>query len=196
MVKPAVMLGVMTMFMFLAPATAADRYANGTPDVMTVNIQWIWKWTMIASALITARKRSLEQGNVFTPVCSLTGGGVGYKGGNFVLSMGGGWGSLPTERGGSAYRGGSAQPPDPEPEKQAVHMLLECFLVYSLHSLHHDKDYEWTWVNLRDTLPSQHSLRFLKYTSHFQCKNYCVAVQPNRHVLKNTKSVNRKDESH
>ena len=29
-VKPAVMLGVMTMFMFLAPATAADRYAYGT----------------------------------------------------------------------------------------------------------------------------------------------------------------------
>ena len=29
-VKPAVMLGVMTMFIFLAPATAADRYAYGT----------------------------------------------------------------------------------------------------------------------------------------------------------------------
>ena len=29
-VKPAVMLGMMTLFMFLAPATAADRYAYGT----------------------------------------------------------------------------------------------------------------------------------------------------------------------
>ena len=137
------MLGVMTMFMFLAPATAADRYAYGTADVMTVNIQWILKWTMIASTLNTARKRSLGHGNVFTPVCPLTGGGVGYKGGNFGLSIEG-EGSLPTERGGSAYRGSLPNSPALEQEKQAVHILLECCLFYSLHSLHHNKHYEWT----------------------------------------------------
>ena len=39
------------------------------------------------------------------------------------------WGLHP---GGSTYRGGVGQTPLPELEKQAVHILLECFLVLSM----------------------------------------------------------------
>ena len=117
--------------------------------------------------VITARKRSLKQGNVFTGVCLSTGAGVGFPacitGHTTSIRWGGGavgfpacitghmtsiWGCLhpgglhlgcmPTgELGGSASRevylqGGVGQTPLPELKKQAVPILLECFLVWSI----------------------------------------------------------------
>ena len=59
-------------------------------------------------------KRSLGQGNAFIPIRLFTGGmGSAYKGRRGIcLQREGGVGQIP-----------------PEPEKRAVHIILECFLV-------------------------------------------------------------------
>ena len=75
-------------------------------------------------SIITARKRSLGQDNVFTRVChSVHGGGLP---GGICLQMGGCLREGLPRGGGSASRGNGQTP---QPEKWAVRMLLECFLV-------------------------------------------------------------------
>ena len=65
-------------------------------------------------SIITVRKRSLGQGNVFTPVCLFTGG----------LPLGGGLHMVGATWG--ACMGGRP----PELGKRAIRILLECFLAY------------------------------------------------------------------
>ena len=91
------------------------------------------RWTHTESYIFTAHKRSLGQGNVFTPVChSVHGGGflaciTGHMTGGLHL------GNLPPG-GGSAYR--RVGPPPPEihgilwntVNKRAVHILLDYIL--------------------------------------------------------------------
>ena len=95
-------------------------------------------------AVFTTRKRSLGQGNVFTPVCHsvhgrevlvglpacITGrmtsmGGSAYRG----VCIGGG-----------AYRGVGQTPLELELEKRAVRILLECFLVEVEHQVYTSVD--------------------------------------------------------
>ena len=80
---------------------------------------------------ITAHKRSLGQGNVFIGVCLCT-DGVSFPAcitGHMTSSQGG----LPRGGGfclkGVCLRGWVEQTPQPELEKWAVRILLECFLV-------------------------------------------------------------------
>ena len=103
--------------------------------------------------IITARKRSLGQGNVFTPVCHSVhggwGGGVSVPGRITGRMIGGGLcprGTMSGGRGdlcprGSVARGVSVQgglcprrvsvqvPTPPYSHERAVHILLECILV-------------------------------------------------------------------
>ena len=80
--------------------------------------------------IFTARKPSLGQGNIFTPVChSVQGGGVCMH-----------WESVPrevcTREGGSASRGG--QTPHwilrDTVNERALRILLECILVFFTYS--------------------------------------------------------------
>ena len=88
--------------------------------------------------LITARKRSLGQGNAFSNVShSVHSGGSAYRGG------------------GSAHRGqGWADPPPQESEKLAVRILLECFLVFR-------------WISWHSFVTSQKILNHIKITNPY-----------------------------
>ena len=98
-------------------------------------------------AVFTARKRSLGQGNIFTPVChSVHGGGgawsqgVGVPGrgvpgrgvcsGGVPASGGGGTCSQGCLLPGGAWSRGSARGGGGELLLRAVHILLECILVF------------------------------------------------------------------
>ena len=87
--------------------------------------------------IVTARKRSLGQGNVFTPICD------SFCSGEGVPSLGGGEGAILGEGGlpslggsmkrgaveGDTVKGEGAVKKPPLVNKRAVRILLECFLV-------------------------------------------------------------------
>ena len=95
---------------------------------------------LMDTRIITARKRSLGQGNIFRSVCqsfcSQWGRGSLYD----VTSCLAAWSHVPSrmflslvprsfgERGLCPGRVCPGTPPPPEPEKRAVRILLECFL--------------------------------------------------------------------
>ena len=146
-----------------------DNYVDNQLIFLSVIITPYSLWIK-NPVVITARKRSLGQGNVFTGVCLSTGAGVGFAacvtGHTTSIRWGGGggraagfpacitghmtsiwgvciqgvcvWGVCQQESwGGGLHPGGSTysgvgQTPLPELEKQAVHILLECFLVLSI----------------------------------------------------------------
>ena len=113
--------------------------------------------------LFTARKQSLEQGNVCIHVCL-------FKGGEFAF------GGLPT--GGQHPRSpalgglGQTPPPPPEPGKRAVRILLKCFVVVSI-SLS-DKNWSVRKGILFIELKWQYSIDEGNSTPHFKPKHSCT----------------------
>ena len=84
-------------------------------NIFIKQLSFEWLLCKLMSNFITASKRSLGQGNVFTCVCychSVHGSGVSVSCPFLSAYPGGGVGRLPT----------------PEPEKWAVCILLECCL--------------------------------------------------------------------
>ena len=84
---------------------------------------------IMSDSIVTARKRSLGQGNIFTSVCQefssqegcLVWGGSMVPGG--VYSRGSAWGG--------AWSGGLVETPPRRLLLRAVRILLECILVFN-----------------------------------------------------------------
>ena len=96
-----------------------------------------------AKSIITARKRNLEQGNIFAPVCHSVHRGLSVPGG-CLPAPGGGGVSAP---GGSLVPGGClVQTPLPgRLLLRVVRILLECILVWQDYcGKPHENERQWT----------------------------------------------------
>ena len=105
-------------------------------DSMSINIHNPGRVATQKTCIITARKRSLGQGNIFTPVChSVHGGGGGVACSQGVCSGGGGAGAcsggVPTPGGVCSWGVPGGDDPPWTTTMWAVHILLECNLVIS-----------------------------------------------------------------
>ena len=83
--------------------------------------------------IFTARKQSLGQGNIFTPVCHSVHRGGAWAGtpSSRYIPPGAGTPTLPPPP--SRYTPGSSACWEMQAHNQAVHILLECILVLSIY---------------------------------------------------------------